>query len=181
MRRLAAIGMLVGALAVPATVQAVPADVPGGVVPFDREAEIAYQVAVNYLGQPAGCPTVERYLAPIVLLEGQVKEGVADGCSITMQEGLPFIRFCEMTAHELGHLHGLGHSSDPNDVMYPDGPLNFVPGCVAAATYLSFEGLAASVRKRCRAPRRHRARDCWDIARGYQGEADRFKPSPSQG
>ena len=36
---------------------------------------------------------------------------------------------CSVVAHEWGHLLGSGHVSDPNSLMNPVTPINFVAGC----------------------------------------------------
>ena len=71
-------------------------------------------------------------------------------CRVVIRRGdYTFLRICALIVHEYGHLAGLGHSSDPNDIMHPARPPRY-PACVRHA--------AALHRKTSRARRRARAR-----------------------
>jgi hypothetical protein len=56
------------------------------------------------------------------------------GCYVWLNlqrsSSLTWSQVCKTTLHELGHLHGLQHSPDPNDVMYsPFRPRPIPPPC----------------------------------------------------
>lgn len=58
---------------------------------------------------------------------------VGEGVEVTREMA------CLIVVHEEGHLHGFGHSPDPNSVMYPVGPLSAaeVPRCVETPRIVS--------------------------------------------
>jgi hypothetical protein len=153
---------------------------PSGTTPFNPEAELAYRVAVTYWGgEPEQCTTVTRILAPeIVNSDGSRPLGIAGDCEIAVQLGLPFVLLCDVTTHELGHLHGLGHSSDPTSVMYPEMGRIFVPGCPSANSYLQFQREAEHARERCLRMKDTvppaRKQSCWQTARWERHVAVRF-------
>ena len=73
--------------------------------------------------------------------------------------GMGALKFCTIMAHELGHLHGRGHSGDPDDLMaaYYSAPL---PACSSGATASSTpvaEFRKATTFTAPEARRRHRA------------------------
>jgi hypothetical protein len=59
------------------------------------------------------------------------------GCSIRFNRAAEWddAKFCTIMTHELGHLHGRGHSDDPNDLMSPiySSPLPACGGVPAPA------------------------------------------------
>src|SRR3954453_4421111 len=79
------------------------------------------------------------------------------GCRIWLDSDYwsttPNEQYCNLIAHEWGHLLGRQHSSDPNDLMWPQWTNNVVPGCAV------FRSEPVSIPARAAAPkaRLHRA------------------------
>lgn len=76
-------------------------------------------IAAAFWGQSPACgyPDIEAVDLPPPIV------GLADSeaCSISIRRDVlstPGLG-CEVALHEYGHLLGLGHSTNPNNVMYP--------------------------------------------------------------
>lgn len=102
---------------------------PARAAPFTPAAERAYNVAVRYWrGGPTDCLTLDRE----IVADGSLPEGDTGwatvpteptDCVLYVARRLTtpgnFIALCGVLVHEVGHLRGLGHSTDPASVMYP--------------------------------------------------------------
>jgi matrixin len=59
-----------------------------------------------------------------------VGEALSRPCRVVIRRGdYTFLRICALIVHEYGHLAGLSHSTDPNDIMFPGRPARYPP-CV---------------------------------------------------
>jgi hypothetical protein len=117
-------------------VAVLPAVFPSGAaadefeVPWSREAEISYRVALAYwgVGIPTECSSVRRILTPGPPAYTDIEQGRAvanirpEGCLLLTTDGLTFSEMCPAVVHAVGHLMGLADSSDPYNVMYGGGP-----------------------------------------------------------
>lgn len=115
--------------------------------PFPPRLVYAYELANEHWGgPPTGCSSVSLEIGSTGVanqFEGIAtlpKPGEApQPCFIKLlpSDAKPnmFERACAVIRHEAGHLHGLEHSDDPSDIMYPT--VNFVPSqCVRADLFL---------------------------------------------
>lgn len=102
---------------------------PARAAPFTPEAERAYDVAERYWrGGPTDCLTLDREIVPDNSLPGNdlgwatIPTEPTD-CVLYVARRLAaprdFTQLCGVLTHELGHLRGLQHSTDPTSVMYP--------------------------------------------------------------
>ena len=120
-KRAAVAALLAGAIAAPAAQAA----------PFNASLDHAYGLAAAYWGGgPLGCSTLDREIVPNGSLPngalGEATEtspGEEVECTLYISRSLArpagIGTACAVEIHELGHLRGLGHSDDPQSVMYP--------------------------------------------------------------
>lgn len=139
--------------------------------PFGPAEEAAYQQAEAFWQrQPTNCTSIAKEVG--VLAGGEdswASVPSAPGpCRIEVAPGLSPPWLCEVMTHEYGHLLGLGHSTDPADVMYPVLGALASPICAALA---AAEARVAARRQAwsewrerragCRAARGPYERRCW--------------------
>lgn len=123
MRRSLLLLLLLGALVAPSAVQGAP---------FTPGLELAFHVANRYWGgPPPGCTSIDKQIVPDGSLPEEHEaeatipgpgEHVACFVYVTRHLAKPeaFAYTCTTLVHEDGHLHGLGHSSEPGNVMNPE-------------------------------------------------------------
>lgn len=135
MKRLAVIAALLVLLAiVPATAEAAP---------FPPRLNFAYSLAIDYWGEtPEACASIDKEIVPPgslgnplsgFALSGVATQTAADAaphstdCIIWIDrayaEPIIFDLLCTVMLHDVGHLLGKGHSTDPHDVMHESIPV----------------------------------------------------------
>lgn len=114
--------------------------------PFTPELRMAYNMAIRHWGgEPTGCTSVDREIVNDDELSDALGEASVPGpgeripCFLYIRAELAtpqlFIRACAVMRHEVGHLEGFEHSSDPNSIMYPT--INILPSeCWIASLWL---------------------------------------------
>jgi hypothetical protein len=97
--------------------------------PFTPELNMAFGMAVRHWGgPPTGCSSIDLQIVPDEQLapglDGEASEpkpGEVIPCFLYIRAELAepqfFIRTCALMRHEVGHLEGLGHSSNPRSIM----------------------------------------------------------------
>lgn len=115
--------------------------------PFTRELDYAYELANEHWGgPPTDCSSIDFEIVD----EGALGEGIEAWATVAPSDhAIPcvlwvvrklaspnfFPRACAVLRHEDGHLHGLEHSSDPHNIMYPS--LTYIPSqCTRAGLFL---------------------------------------------
>jgi hypothetical protein len=112
--------------------------------PFTPSLNYAYALALRHWGTtPPGCSSIEKRIVGDTELNGGEWIGEATipapgevlSCHVYIVAELStpnmFERACAAMRHEVGHLEGYGHSSDPHNIMYP--AVTFIPSeCDAA-------------------------------------------------
>lgn len=123
--------------------------IAGGVDRADAAmVEDAYvEEAVAYWQLPTDCPQIVGEYVPGDSLEGGVRDGESEPalCRFRVPEGLPSCTTRAIVIHEVGHILGLPHSSDPSSFMYPY-TLDTI--CAAEAEALYQAATAADRRRR---------------------------------
>jgi matrixin len=96
--------------------------------PFGPEENQAYEIAIGYWGrEPTQCKTIEKTVEAVDGEGGHATQPSPEVAPYSMPCVLvinpeathPFGVLCDVMAHEVGHLLGYGHSTDPASVMYP--------------------------------------------------------------
>lgn len=110
----------------------VPVSAPQGVLQPTRSDTIGFDLALEYWGErtavpPPRCTSITLVMAPSIenpdgtSPSGKASQGsaVSQPCFVVVLSTLDFYETCLIETHEIGHLLGLRHSSDPANVMYP--------------------------------------------------------------
>lgn len=105
----------------------VPSSVSASQVAFDRWA-IGLEVARQHWGgwPPCGVPTFEHHAVAASETIGAWAQVGGPSCVIHLSELAEQLdpgRACVVVTHEVGHLFGYGHTTNPADVMFDGGPM----------------------------------------------------------
>lgn len=107
---------------------------PVGAAQADLQSE--YTEAVAWWGQsPTWCASVDlSYQMPnpddAEAAHADIPTRYGDECGVVMDSGMPVCAEVEVMRHEVGHLLGYGHSTDPASVMYGGSKTSW-PNCAA--------------------------------------------------
>ena len=95
----------------------------------DPLTEARYTQAVEWWGgPPSNCASITRALVPTATLqpnavaEATVPTEPGTACTLRISEALPPCAVITTMRHEVGHLRGLGHSADANNIMHAPSP-----------------------------------------------------------
>ena len=119
---------------------AAPARADHGATINDPTLSRYMAIAAAYWGGPEPVCTTQdgQVIRPHAVLADNPQPEVAawaevGGCRIWLDidfwPAAPDELYCNLIAHEWGHLLGYGHSSNPSDLMWPEWTNNVVPGC----------------------------------------------------
>ena len=154
--------------------------------PFGPAEEAAYESAIDYwgLGEPVGCTTIDKQVVTPESLNGPDVQDAAMGratqpiagesgpCVLWIVELTEFPeRLCDSMVHEVGHLHGFGHSTSPESVM-THGRVDLVPPCAEIEQRRRLADRLRLQRAWCReAATKNRLAHCWRVARKLRNDA----------
>jgi hypothetical protein len=159
---------------------AAPAHADHGVTVVDATVARYMQIAAAYWNAPEPVCTSQDggTIHPHAVIADDPDPAVAawaevGGCHMWLDRDYwpapPSEQYCNLIAHEWGHLLGHGHSTNPNDLMWPQWTNDVVPGCQvfrsperltepSPSTVKVLRLTKAQRAKRACAARRHRGR-----------------------
>jgi hypothetical protein len=156
---------------------AAPARADHGATVVDPTLARYMQIAASYWGGPEPVCTEPdgHVIHPHAVMANDPTPNRAawaevGGCRIWLDSdywsSTPNEQYCNLIAHEWGHLLGHEHSSDPKDLMWPQWTNNVVPGCaVFRSAPLTIPARASAPKPRRRAAKRRGCARGWHRSR----------------